>query len=861
MIIRETSLKVWTVCLFVIGIWVIMLGVSTSVSAQSNPLVIKVEFAVGEFNAKTLIDNLGKEYNLSFSYSDNVLENITISINKTSQISIELFLKEYLKPQGVGYDVFGQKIVLFAIEKPLQWFTISGYLTDLETSEDIIGATVYIADLQIGTVTNSYGYYSLKVPEGDCNIVFGSMGYSELTESVLLNDNEQLSVKLQSKTYEVDEISILSRINNKFLESVLINQIKIDRKSLQEFPGLFGENDALRNLSILPGIQTNELSTSNINVRGGGTDQTTFLMDGATLYNTSHFGGFFSIMNPDVVNNVNVYKSDVPVSEGGALSALIDVQLREGNNKKWQVKGGIGIISARGLIEGPIIKDKSSILIAYRRSYVDNVSKWFMADSDLKDINFYFYDANFKWNYKLNKNNRLFLSGYSGSDSFTQYTHMKRTNYLASARWNHLFGPRLFLNTTFNASKNNMTQGTQDDNELLYWLSEINNMKFKSDFSYYYSEAFKCSFGYAGTVYNIYPFSLLTKTEKTITTRYQSSRDQMLLNSLYYNQNIVIGKKLGIDAGVRATYMVTEPFSDSVIGINDLYWEPQFRISYIFNSYRTLKASFSQQLQPLHQLPVSTAGISINRWMPANEAFVPQISRNFTVGYYDDDFFGFHLSSEVYYRKMNDLIETMQDVRILNTDDPEQYLYHANGKAYGFEFLLSYKSKKVKGLISYDYSKTLWQNDALNLGVPYPASHTREHSINFSGVYYFNSRISASATWIFASGIPFTAANGKYQVNGKTYLQFDDSKVNTNKLAPYHRLDLSLDIAGKKNDDRRWKSFWNFSIYNAYFRKNPLGVFYFIPNYEVEENPVQTLNPGFFYLYQFVPSVSYRFEF
>jgi hypothetical protein len=626
-------------------------------------------------------------------------------------------------------------------------------------------------------------------------------------------------------------------------------------------PGLFGENDALRNLSILPGVQTNEMSTSNISVRGGGADQTTFLMDGANLYNASHFGGFFSIINPDVINNVNIYKSDIPVKEGGALSSLIDVQLREGNNKQWQVKGGIGIISARGLIEGPIIKDKSSILIAYRRTYIDNISHLFITDTDLKNINFYFYDANLKWNYKLNNNNRFFLSGYSGSDSFTQYSHMYRANTVLSARWNHIFNSQLFSNTTLNISKNVMKQGTQDGKELLYWQSEINNLKLKYDFKYYYSEAFKCSFGYVGAWYNIYPFSLLTKTEKTITTRYESSIDQMMLNSIYYSQQILIKNRIGVDAGFRATYMETAPFSDSVMGIYDFYWEPQLRISYMIDDDKTVKASFNQQIQPLHQLPVSSAGITINRWMPANESFVPQISRNFTLGYYDNNIFGVKLSAEVYYRKMNNLIETMQDVRILNTDDIETYLHHSEGKSYGLDLLFTYKIKNFKGVLSYDYSKALWQNDELNMGKYYSASHTREHSVNISGVYYFNKYISASATWIFASGIPFTAANGKYQINGKTYLQFDDSKVNTNRLTPYHRLDLSLDIAGKKNDTRRWKNFWNFSIYNAYFRKNPLGVFYFIPKYDENNASVQTLNPGFFYLYQFVPSVSYRFEF
>jgi hypothetical protein len=253
-------------------------------------------------------------------------------------------------------------------------------------------------------------------------------------------------------------------------------------------------------------------------------------------------------------------------------------------------------------------------------------------------------------------------------------------------------------------------------------------------------------------------------------------------------------------------------------------------------------------------------GIAINRWMPSSKSFVPQQSTNYSLGFYDENIFGIKFSTEVYYRKMENLIETLQDSRILYTDDPEEFLHKASGTAYGLEMLFSYNIDDFKGIFSYDYCMPLWTTEGLNSEKQYEASHSREHSLNLTGVYKFNQRISASATWIYASGIPYTAATGKYDLDGKTYLQFSNEKVNTKKLPPYHRLDLSLDIAGKKNDIRKWKSYWNFSICNVYFRKNALGVAYFIPetNNGVE---VQTLNPGFFYLYQFVPSVSYRFEF
>lgn len=832
----------------------------SNVLGQVNPLEVKLTINPIEANAKAIIENIEEDTDIKFSYSDNIFDDLFISIKEPISLKTQDFLDGYFKPQGIAYNVIASKIILYKIQMPVKWFTVSGYIKDAKTSEDMIGATVYIADLGVGTVTNPYGFYSLKLPKGTYEISYESLGYSKILEKVILSFDYKNNVLLKPKTYNVSEVTVTTRENSIFLKSTLMNMVKIDIKSLQELPGLFGENDALRNLAILPGIQANELSTSSINVRGGSTDQTTYLMDEVNLYNASHFGGFFSIFNPDVVNNVNVYKSDIPVSEGGALSSLIDVRLREGNNQNWQVKGGIGLISARGLVEGPLKKDKSSVLIAFRRTYVDNLTRILTADSDLKNVKFYFYDANFKLNYKLNDNNRFFISGYAGSDVFSQYTQMSSTNYLGSMRWNHLFGPRLFTNTTYSLSRNIMTQGTQEGNELLYWESEINSMKFRSDLSYYYSDAFKCSFGYATTLFNIYPYSLLTQTEKTLLIRHESSIEQMMLNSVYYDQQTLINKKIGIDGGIRVTHMLTYPFTDSLTGVSEVYFEPQIKVSYAIDNSRTIKASISHQVQPLHQLPLSMVGVAINRWMTSNTSFIPQKSTNYTLGYYNTNIFGVNFSAEGYYRQMDNLIETMQDTRILYTDDPEKYLHTAKGTAYGLEMLMSYTLNSFKGMISYDYCKALWKTESLNNGLPYESSHSREHSLNLTGVFSINERISASAIWVFASGIPYTAATGKYVLDGKTYLQFDNEKINTKQLPPYHRLDLSLDIASKKNDLRKWKSFWNFSIYNAYLRKNALGVAYFIPDNESGVE-IQKLNPGFFYLYQFVPSVSYRFEF
>jgi hypothetical protein len=844
----------------IIGICFIIFCLPFPSLAQSKILQTKIQIKASSQKVRAVIQEIENNTTIEFSYSDNVLDNKTINLSSPTEMTLKKFLDEVLLYQDIGYKLLGSHVVLFEKKAPPKWFTLSGFIANALNSENIIGAAVFIKELGIGTITNPYGFYSIKIPAGNYTLVFSSLGYNLTTHNFTLNYNIRSDIKLDPKSYNVSEVTVSTRQNSEFLESTLMNMIKIDIKSLQDLPGLFGENDALRNLTVLPGIQANELSTSSINVRGGGTDQTTFLMDESCLYSASHFGGFFSVFNPDVVNNVNVYKSDIPVSESGALSSLINVHLREGNNKEWHVKGGVGLISARGLVEGPLKKEKSSVLFAFRRTYVDNVTRMVNLDSEFNNARFYFYDANLKLNYQINDNNRFYISGYTGSDVFSQYTRLSNTNYMGSARWNHLFGPRMFSNTTISASQNFMTQGTQIEKELIYWKSEINDVKLKSDFSYHYSKAFKLSFGIASTLFNIFPYSLLTETEQDLLTRYKSSVDRMMLNSFYVQDEVVIRQKLGIDAGIRVTHMQTQPFTDSLIGISKVYWQPQLRLSYAINKISTLKASYSYQVQPLHQLPLSMVGVAVNRWMSSSQVFEPQISSNYTFGYYNTSLISTNFSTEMYYREMGNLIETMQDMRILYTDDPEEYLHRASGTAMGVELLVSFIINKFKGMLSYDYCKAMWRTRNLNNGNPYEAAHTRKHTINLAGVYRFNKRMTLSTSWMLASGIPYTAANGKYTINGRTYLQFNGQKINTKKLPPYHRLDISLDIASKKNGVKKWKSFWNFSVYNAYLRKNALGVAYFIPDTE-DGVTVQKLNPGFFYLYQFVPSVSYRFEF
>ncbi|MGE4288800.1 MAG: carboxypeptidase-like regulatory domain-containing protein [Salinivirgaceae bacterium] len=838
----------------------LFLLLSTNVWAQTDLLSQKVSLNVDGVPLKEFIQLIENQLNLNFSYSDNILGDSTTLTRQYQEVTVAEILNDVFAPLNIQHQLVGKSIVLYFKAPQSEWFYLSGFVKDSKNSEDLIGAAIYVEDMQLGVITNTYSYFSIKLPKGNHRLRIYNLGYLTKTIDVSLNFHHRVYIFMESKAYDIAEVVVSGESDKLFLESRLMNLHKMDIEKFKDLPGLFGENDALRNLSIIPGIQSNEISTSSISVRGGGTDQTVFLMDEATLFDASHFGGFFSVFNPDVVSNVNVYKSDIPVSEGGALSSLIDVRLREGNKQNWQVKGGIGIISARGLVEGPLKKDESSMLLAFRRTYVDRFTQLFTNDPDLQKVRFYFYDANLKMNFKLGKNDRLFLSGYSGSDSFTQDKITERTNHLGSLRWNHLFGTNFFSNVSFIVSKNIMKHGTQEQRELLYWQSSVNNVKLKADVSYYAGKSFKGTFGFNSSLNNNYPFSLITESKDLLFTRYESSQEQMLLNSIYLNQQTLIRGKLGVDFGARLTHMYTDPFTDSLEGSKSWYWEPQLRLSWSFNETSDAKASYSRQVQPLHQLPINMIGVAVNRWMIANETFLPQQSDNFSLGIYHNIKDKFSFSAETYYRHMYHLIETMQDQQILDTDDPAQYLFKAEAEALGAELLFSYTWKKMRGSFSYEYNKALWVTKGINQNKAYPASHSREHTLHLSNVYYLNKRISLAATWVLASGIPYTPANGKYQINGRTYLQFDEDHINSKKLPVYHRLDLSLDVESKKNEHRKWKGYWNFAIYNAYLRKNALGVAYYIPDQDSDTGE-QKINPGYYYLYRFVPSVSYRFTF
>lgn len=833
---------------------ILLVAITITASAQNDVFDIKIDISTSGKTVKQIITDIETTKGIVFSYSDNLLPKSKLSKIEEGQ-PLGMFLSNLLHPNNIDFKLIDGQIVLFESAKEQTLYYISGFVTDKHNSESIINASVYVSDIGIGSISNSYGYFSIQIPEGIHHLKFYSLGYKMVDTVIDASNDKRLNIKLESVAYQLNEV-VIKEANNNFIESALSTIAKLNIAKLKELPNILGEHDALRNLDMMPGMQISEFSTSNICVRGGTGDQTTFLMDEANVYMASHLGGFTSIFNPDVVNHIDIYKNELPASESGALSSVIDVRLKDGNMQEWHTSGSVGLITARAMIEGPLKKDKSSILLAVRRTYADKLFEPFWKNQNFK-LKFYFYDINFKFNYIFNQRNRLYVSVYSGADELDHSMYLKWMNNVGTIRWNHIFGDHLFCNYSIIGSYNKSNLSNFHYNGQFKWRSICWDAKTKLDFTHHVNRHINLKYGIQTSYYSLEPFDLESETE---TTTFKNARihAQPISNyGIYTDQTYEAGSNLTFNVGFRynahngpTNYLNKK---DSTI----FYPEWNFTINYKASDKLLFKINTSSKTQPIHQLQVSSYGITVNRWMPSNSNFMPEKSHNASISAFYEISDLANISCNIYYRQMRHLIETMQEMRLIYEIDPEKYVYHSSAKVKGCEITANAIFDRLKLSASYDYTDSKWHTQGLNNGNGYPASFIRKHSFNITGTYTLNKRIRMSTAWIIASGNHYTSAIGKYVIDGKTVLLFDQDKINTKRLPNYSRLDISVDIEGKNNEQHRWQSFWNFAIYNVYARKNPLGIAYFSTN----TNGETKFKPGYYYFYQFVPSVSYRFEF
>jgi hypothetical protein len=753
--------------------------------------------------------------------------------------------------------------------------TVNGYVRDAATGEALIGANVIISELGTGTSTNEYGYYALALEPGTYTLIFSYVGYERITRSINLNERMTLNMELSESLHELEEVTISSTQSNSNISQLETGSSSLSIQSIRKIPAFMGEVDIIKAIQLLPGVQVTSEGSSGFSVRGGGRDQNMILLDEAAIYNVSHLMGFFSVFNNDAIKDVKLYKGDIPASSGGRLASLLDVRMKEGNSKEFHGSGGIGTIASRLTLEGPIVSDKVSFIFSGRRTYAD-LFLLFSKDDDLRNTRLYFHDLNGKVDYRINDKNRIYLSGYSGKDTYAnkEYAGMRFGNRTLTLGWNHIFNNSLFSNFTLINSHYFYDLGTPEDAEENFnWKSDLDDYGLKADFSWYPSPEHTFRFG-ASTYYHIInPGEVTAVSTGGINQSLELSIDHALESGIYFSGESNLSEKFALRYGLRYSMFnnigpATIPvFNEDHQLIDTTQYEkgaffnfynglePRLAANYMLSDQHSVKASYSRTRQYLQLASNSAAGTPLEIWFPASPNIEPQISDQVSVGYFRN-FLGNKLQSsfELYYKKMNNSIDFRDHAQLFLNPQLDGEIRIGEATSYGAEFYLKYASGGFSGWISYTLSKTLRTFEEINEGNPYPAPYDRPNDLALVLNYDITKRFGLAANWIFSTGLPFTLPSGRYEV-GNNILPLYTGR-NEYRLPDYHRLDLSFTLRGKEKPGKRWRGEWNLSLYNAYARKN-VWTLNFVPD-EVEPDVTRA---EITYLFTIVPAITYNFRF
>jgi len=753
-------------------------------------------------------------------------------------------------------------------------FTISGHVRDKDTGEDLIGATVYVKELKTGTSSNVYGFYSLSLIPDNYTIVFTYIGYEAFEKVFDLNKNITFNIELALTNQELEEVIVTGTALNENITRTEMSTIKMDVKTIKQIPAFMGEVDIIKAIQLLPGVQTIAEGSSGFSVRGGGMDQNLILLDEATVFNASHLMGFFSVFNNDAIKDVKLYKGDIPASAGGRLSSLLDVRMKEGNTKKFSGTGGIGSISSRLTLEGPIKKNKASFIISGRRTYADIFLRLF-GKPEVKDNSIYFYDFNTKVNYEIDENNRVYFSGYFGKDIFKNPDFkMGWGNRTLTGRWNHLFSQKLFSNFTLIYSKFDYELGVPEGQANSFeWLSDLTDYGAKADFSYYMNSNNTIRFGVSTIYHRFKPGLARGLGDEAFFTEYEVQNNNALESGIYIGNEQKIGSRLTLKYGLRYShfqnigettiYNYDENYEvlDSTIYAKGVFFspysglEPRIGATFVLNEVSSLKTSYARTRQYIHLAQNSTAGTPLDIWFPTSPNVEPEIADQVALGYFRNFLDNrIEASVEGYYKYISNAIDFKNHAELLLNQEFEGELRFGTARAYGLEFLAKYRIAKFSGWISYTLSKTEKMINEINEGEWYPATYDKPHDISVVLNYNASKRISVGATWVYTTGSAVTFPTGRYILGNKVVPIF--SSRNGYRMPNYHRLDLSFTLRSKEKPDRKWSYEWNFSVYNAYGRKNP-----WVINFKQEpDNPNKTYSE-MTYLFGIVPAITFNFKF
>ena len=761
-------------------------------------------------------------------------------------------------------------------------FTLNGYVKDNSNGEELIGVSVYVPALKAGTVTNSYGFYSLTLPQGTYEIQFSYLGYTVEKLTVTLDRNIENNVQLIAEAEVIQEVVISDRAIDENVVSLQMSKNTLDMNQVRKLPALFGEVDIIKNIQMLPGVITAGEGTSSFYVRGGSADQNLILIDEAPIYDPSHLFGLFSVFNADVIKDSELYKGGIPARFGGRLSSILDVRTKDGNNKEFHGAGGIGSMAARMMVEGPLKKEKSSYIVSARRSYVDVFMK--MAGED-NLVNF--YDVNAKFNWKADNSNRFFAAFYSGRDAFKfgDDFGFQWGNTTGTLRWNHLFSDRLFSNATVIASNFDYKLELIDPAQGFRWTSNLQELSLKYDLAYFINTNNELTFGYHATGRRFSPGRISPNTDGSIFEEVELQHMYALDHALYISNQQRLSGKLSLDYGVRLSifqnigpydqYTYVDPQDNTNVERSDTLnysaWdnirtyvnlEPRVGLRYILGEGQSVKLSYNRMVQNTHLIAAGTVPVPFNTWNPSGYYLKPQIADQVAAGYFRNFAENkYELSVETYYKDISNVTDFADNAEIFfNEDLPTEY---RQGKSwsYGAELMVARREGRLTGSVGYTWSKTMRKIEGVNLGRTFPANYDRRHVVNIQGAYDLNAQWSFGANFTYSTGRPTTVPTAKFEY--QNYNPDVITERNGYRLPAYHRLDISATYTPRAKGGRKWRGQWVLSIYNVYNRANPFTIY--TRTTKNDDGDVigdgRTKEARMIYLFPILPSITYNFKF
>ncbi|MEJ5051466.1 TonB-dependent receptor [Chryseobacterium culicis] len=752
-----------------------------------------------------------------------------------------------------------------------QNYSVSGTVKDKKNGELLIGVSVKVSeDPTINVVANEYGFYSLSLPEGNYTLIISYPGYRDFEQQIKVDQNIKLDLPLlpaETEAKAIDEVVITGIKKDKNLTSAQMGAETLSIKNIEKLPVLFGEKDVMKTIQLLPGIKSNGEGSSGFSVRGGATDQNLILLDEAPVYNASHLLGFFSTFNSDALKDASIIKGNSPAQYGGRLSSVLDVKMKDGNNKDYNINGGIGLISSRLSVEGPIQKEKSSFIVSGRRTYADLFLK---TNKDYKDNKLYFYDLNLKANYQINENNRIYLSGYFGRDvlGLGDTFNTDWGNTTATLRWNSIISSKLFSNTSFIYSNYDYKISLKNDDTVFDLNSKIRDWNLKQDFTWFAGNKHSVRFGLQSIYHTLTPSSASGTTVSSFTRNPRYSWE----NAVYINDDYKATEKLTINYGARLSMFSVlggdtfNTYENGVLtdsqflekgkfGKTYVNIEPRISANYRINEVSSVKGGYSRNTQNLHLLSNSNSGNPTDQWIGSSYTVKPEIADQISVGYsrnFNNN--NYELNAEVYYKDMKNQIDFKNGAQIgFDTgSDVESELLFGKGRAYGLELIAKKKSGKLTGWISYTLSKTERKINGINNNEWYNARMDKTHDLSIVATYQLNPKWSFSGLFVYSTGNAVTFPTGKYELNGQTIFQY--SNRNADRMPAYHRMDLSATYEPSSN--KRFRGSWTFGIYNLYGRENAYTI-----NFEDNPDRPGTTRAMQTSLFRWVPNITYNFKF